>query len=107
MADAAWDVVEGGDRELDWRTRRELRRRWRFSFLVVVEGFGDKLASAFGDVSGAFGGANADILGPDAHPFADVFDGTDGMKRDEVAGTLADAFGCFAGSFGRPLADIA
>jgi hypothetical protein len=74
--------------------------------VAVVEDFADAAASSLGDLSGAFGGSDADVLAGDDSAFADGSGGVDGVEGDEVAGSFADAFGCCSGALGGALADV-
>ena len=76
-------------------------------FVGMVEDVADAAAGAFGDLAGAFGGADSGVLGTDSYTFADVADAFYGVKRDDVGGTFAGAFGDVACGSSGSFADVA
>ena len=73
----------------------------------VMEDVADAAASAFGDLAGAFGRANAGVLGSLADTLAEVVNALDRMKGDEVSGAFAGAFGNISGSAACAFTDVA
>ena len=75
--------------------------------MAMVEDFADSAAGSLRNLARALGCSDADVLAGYSCTLANVFRGSDGMKRDEIACAFADAFGCSPGSPGGSLADVA
>jgi hypothetical protein len=72
----------------------------------MVEDVADAAAGSFDDLAGAFGGADAGVLGSNAYAFADIPDAFDRVKRDDVGGSFAGAFGYIACGSAGTFADV-
>ena len=72
----------------------------------MMEDFADAAPSAFGNFTRPLDRTNPDILARLARTLADILRRADGVQRDQITRTFADALGRLPGAFGGALADV-
>lgn len=72
-----------------------------------MEDVADPLAGSLEDLSGSFGRAYADVLGPNADTLTDIRRTRDGVQGDQVSGAFAQTFSNLSGSFAGAFTKVA
>jgi len=72
----------------------------------VVERLRNQLARTLSNLAGPLHGPNPNILSPDSNSFANILRRACGMQRNQIPGTLTNAFGRLPDTLTSTLANI-